>query len=279
MNKFLYQLKRFLKNKNTVTIILTLLAILILYAGYTWRVNVATSPIRVPVAKVIIDQRTLITSDMIEYIDVPNAVVSKNVIRSANAIIGRYTNYNVVIPQGSPFYRYEDVAAKDQVIVTVLPDDAAFAGLKEGQIPYNFKVNIGSTYGNSIFPDSVVDIYMKANDGSGRIMVGKFISDVRILGVKDELGNDVFESTFEVKVPNTIIFGLDKDLHLLMRKASYLSRSGVELFAVPRTGNFTSEEKDSLVPKAATSYLRDYVIANTVTIDEETLDFDEEIVE
>lgn len=280
MDKIIYNLKRFVSNKNTLTILLTIIGILILYLGYTWRVNAATSPIKVPVAKVTIDQRTLITSDMIEYIDVPNATVNKNVLKRASLIVGKYTNYNIVIPQGSPFYKQEDGVTdiSKMPLVSVLPADAAFAGLKKDQIPFNFQVSLSSTYGNSIFPDSIVDIYMKANDSAGRVMVGKFITDVLVLGVKDEYGNDVFESTFEVKIPNTVIFGLDKDLHLLMRKASYLTKDGVELFIVPRTGIFTEEYKDASIPKVSTSYLRDFVIANTVTIDEEILEENEQPV-
>lgn len=265
MQKIIYNIKKFLSNKNTVTIISTLLGILILYFGYTWRINVATSPISIPVAKVTIDQRTKITSDMITYVDVPNTMVGKNVLKNRMLIVGKYTNYNVVIPKGSPFYNDNGVLVKE------IPDNV-FSALKKGQIPFNFRVNLDNTYGNSIFPDSIVDIYMKAVDSESRVMVGKFISDVRVLGVKDEYGNDVFESTFEVKIPNTILFGLDKDLHLLMRKASYLSKNGVELYAVPRTGTFTQAQKDALVPKVATSFLRDFVIANTVNIEEEQLE-------
>ena len=265
MNKIIYNFKRFISNKNTLTIIMTILGILILYLGYTWRVNVATSPVSIPVAKVNIDQRTKITSDMITYIDVPNTMVGKNVIKSRMLITGMYTNYNVVIPKGSPFY------SDNGVLVAEIPDNV-FSALKKDQIPFNFKVSLDDTYGNSIFPDSIVDIYMKATDSESRVMVGKFISDVRVLAVKDEYGNDVFESAFEVKIPNTILFGLDKDLHLLMRKASYLSRNGVELYAVPRTGTFTQAQKDALVPKVATSFLRDFVIANTVNIEEEQLE-------
>jgi hypothetical protein len=265
MEKIIYNVKKFLSNKNTVTIIGTILVIMIAYLFYNYRINVATSPISIPVAKVTIDQRTKITSDMITFVDVPNTMVGKNVIKNRMFIVGKYANYNVVIPKGSPFYNDKDI------LVTEIPDNV-FSSLKTGQIPYNFRVNLKNTYGNSIFPDSIVDIYMKATDSESRVMIGKFIADVRVLGVKDEYGNDVFESTFEVKVPSTILFGLDKELHLLMRKASYLSRNGVELFAVPRTGTFTTEQKEALVPKIATSYLRDFVIANTVNIEEEFLD-------
>ena len=65
------KLKRFITNKNTVTIIGLLLIVGILYFVYNRQIKQATNPVRVPVAKVTIQPKTLITKDMIEYIEVP----------------------------------------------------------------------------------------------------------------------------------------------------------------------------------------------------------------
>ena len=50
MGNILTTLKRFFGDKNTVTIIGVILGIIILYVGYTWRVNQAISPVTVPSA-------------------------------------------------------------------------------------------------------------------------------------------------------------------------------------------------------------------------------------
>lgn len=50
MGNLLTPFKKFLSNKNTVTIIGVLLGIVVLYIGYTWRVNQSISPKRVPYA-------------------------------------------------------------------------------------------------------------------------------------------------------------------------------------------------------------------------------------
>ena len=68
-------LKRFLSNKNTVTIIGIVLGIVVLYIGYNMRVKQAINPVKVPFAKEEIASRTLITEDMIGFIEIGRAHV------------------------------------------------------------------------------------------------------------------------------------------------------------------------------------------------------------
>jgi hypothetical protein len=58
MNNLLFNIKKFLANKNTVTILGVVAAILILYFGYNYRINQAIKPQRVPYAKITIQPRT-----------------------------------------------------------------------------------------------------------------------------------------------------------------------------------------------------------------------------
>ena len=86
------QVKRFLRNKNTVTVLGVILIVGILFAGYVIQINRATSPVRdIPVAAQTIQPRTEITSDMIKYIDVASIMVGDRVIRSSGQIIGKYS--------------------------------------------------------------------------------------------------------------------------------------------------------------------------------------------
>ena len=264
MNNIMFSIKRLFKNKNTVTIIGIVAIVAILYIGYNWQIKNITTPMLVPVAKVTIDQKTKITSDMIEMREVAPILVSNNVVTSRASLVGKYTNYNVVVPAGSLFYENEGI------LVTELPD-FAFSNLKEGDKPFNFPVTLTSTYGNKIYPDSIIDIYMKATDTSGSVLVGRLLTNVRVLSVIDAAGRDVFESSLETRTPSTLIFGLDTETHLLMRKASYLDRFGVELFPVPRGGTLTTEQKNELVTEVSTSYLKEFINANTVSITEDDL--------
>ena len=58
-------LKKFLQNKNTVTIVGVILAIFVLYFAYTMRINNAINPITVPYALWQINAGTQITESMI----------------------------------------------------------------------------------------------------------------------------------------------------------------------------------------------------------------------
>ena len=212
MNNFIIAAKRFLQNKNTVTILGVLVIILVLFFGYRYQINKMVNPVsNIPVAAETIQPKTQITSDMIEYIDVAPVVLQSNVIRNKNQIIGKYSNYNTVIPQGSMFYTDVVVEESD------LPD-SAFVELAEGEVPYNFPVTMDTTYGNSIYPDNYIDIYMKAVNEDGQLMVGKLIENVKVLAVKDSQGRHVFENSAEARTPSTLIFGLQPELNILLRK-------------------------------------------------------------
>lgn len=258
--------KRFLRNKNTVTIIGVLLILIILFLGYQFQLNRAISPIRdVPIAAVNIQPRTEITEEMLTYVDIPPILLQDEVITSRGAILGMFSNYNAVIPQGSLFYRGVLVDKSE------LPD-TAFTEVEDGHIPYSFRVDMESTFGNSIFPGNVIDIYMKAEDESDQIMVGRFLRNVKVLAVKDSEGNHVFENTEETRVPSNFIFGVTPEIHILLRKAEYMQRFGVELFPVPRGGT-NVEEGDLIV---STQELKDFINAKTVQLSEEQFqpDFD-----
>lgn len=263
MKGFANGLKRFFMNKNTVTILGVIVVVGLLYFAYTSTIEKQIMPQRIPVAVKDIQPRTLITEAMIKYIDVPKAAVTSQVITSSRLIIGKYSNYNTVIPKGSMFFSSTLVDAEDM-------PDSSFVDIKDGFIPYQFSVNMETTYGNSIFPGNKVDIYMKAVDDQGKVMVGKLLENVEVLAVKDSSGRHVFENTEEHRSPAYFIFGVSEEIHLLLRKAEYLYSYSVELFPVPHGGTVTSTGET----KVSTQYLKDFINANTVTLPTET----EEIV-
>lgn len=254
MNNFLISIKRFFRNKNTVTILGVLVILVLLYWGYSSTINKAVQPVSVPVATTTIQPRTEITSEMITTVEVPSIIVNTNVYRNANAIIGKYTNVNSVIPKGSMFYNETVIDKKE------LPD-SSFVEVGQGKVPYLFSVDLESSFVNSIYPGNKIDIYMKAEDESGKIMIGKLIADLKVVAVKDSNGKDVFENTEEERQAAYFIFGLDEEIHILLRKATYLS--GVELIPVPHGGTVASESET----RVSTEYLRNYINANTIMLE------------
>ncbi len=259
MNNIVIKLKKFLKNKNTVTVIGVILIIALLYFGYAYTINKAVEPQRVPVAINTIDPRTKITEDMIEYIEVPATAVSDNVIRNSSQIIGKYSNVNTVIPAGSMFYT-------DTVIEQDKLPDIVYSKLKKGEIIYNFPVDMESTLGNSIYPGNYIDIYMKANDTNGKVMIGKLIENVEVLAVNDNSGNPVFESSTQNRTPAWMLFGLQPDLYILLKKATYMGGFGVVLYPVPHGSYIEEYVEVEGATRVSVDYLKNFITANTADI-------------
>ena len=216
----------------------------------------------VPVAKVDIQPRTQITDDMIEYIQVPPAMINNGVIRDKINIVNKYSNYNTLIPAGSMFFGATVISQQD------LPD-AAFIEVPEDKVLFNLPVTMASTYGNAMMPNGYIDIYFKGKNETGDIMVGKLLSNIKILAVKDGAGKNVFETTEEERVPAYLFFAIDPEVHLLLRKCMYLSSISVELIPVPNTMDFAEKEGET---KVTSQYLVDYINAMTAFVPEDELD-------
>ena len=253
------KLKNLLANKNVVTIIGAVLIVIVLYAFYKWRVNSAINPITVPYAKETIGPRTKITSDMIGHLEIQQSSLKGNVLTNENTqIVGMYSNVNSTIPAGSLFYegivvRYEDLA--DSFLID-MPKDS------EGNymIAYNYKVNVETTYGNSIYPGNYVDIYFIAKN-EGKIMYGKLATNVKTLAVKDSSGNHVFENVVtEKRTPNQIILAVTEELSSLLRVAE--SINDAKLILVPTNVSYRYENKDEIVTEVNDDDVKAFIEQN-----------------
>lgn len=257
MNNLSFKLKKVLQNRNTVTIIGVLLVLVLLYFGYNSQVEDAVTPIDVPVAAEHIQPRTLITSQMITTLSVPNIAVSEDVILSSSLIIGKYTTVNAFIPKGSMFFN-STVVERSQ-----LPD-YGISQIKEGERPVYFKVDVDSTYGNSILPDSYVDIYVRG-ESDGKPFIARLIENVKIIAVKDSSGNNVFENTSENRTPDSILFGLEAESEdnpfMLLLRATYIQ--DVEIFMVPHGTLVPTDVETTLSSEA----LIEFIKAQTIDLD------------
>lgn len=263
-------LKRFLGNKNTVTIIGVLAIIAILYFGYTYAVNKGTETITIPYAKVVINPRTKITADMIGYTKALKSTLQGSIVISSEKVIGKYTNINSTIAKGGLFY-------SDLIINFEELPDAALTEIPEGRVAFNLPVDIESTYGNSIFPGNYIDIYFKGLDSGNKIMVGKLLQNVKVLAVKDKNGDNVFENTEKTRTPSTIIFAVSEEIHLLLRKALYLSGkdTAVELIPVPTNEALKAEPGETSI---TSSTIVEYINSRSTYIPQTTTDETEETI-
>lgn len=236
MGNLMNTLKKFISNKNTVTILGFLAGIIVLWAFYNYRVNRAIDPVRVPYANKALTASAQITKEDIEYIEISREFLNKiNIITDEKQIIGQFVNVGTSIPEGGLFYQNQ-VVSEDE-----LPD-SLYENLEEGTI-YQLPVNNETTFGNSIYPGNYVDLYMKAND-DGTILIGRLIASIKVIGVKDNQNQNVFDSS-ATRTPARLIFAVNDEQNQLLMAASYIS--GVEIFPIPRGRYYTEQEGETTV--------------------------------
>lgn len=255
MTNVLIGIKRFFTNKNTVAIFTVIVCVAILYFAYNYRINKATDPVNIPYAVREISARTLITSDMVAVKKVPGGVVGKgNVVKNTNMIVGKYVTANTTIPKGSLFYS-ETLTSDWTEAKSSLYDD-----IPNGNTLVSLSVSLESTYGNSIFPGNYIDLYYVGVE-NGKLMLGKFIESIMVLGVIDSYGNNIFEkSSFEINSPAYLVFSVPEEYYLLLEKTNYLSGN---VFPVPRNASYSNNPK---VTSISSSYIQNYILNQTINV-------------
>lgn len=258
MNSLIIGIKRFFSNKNTVTIIAVVGCLVLIYFAYNARIKKATEPQSVPYAISNIEPRTKITQDMIGTRKVPGSVITSNVITSSDKIIGYYVSNKVEVPKDSLFYN-NTLLTWDE-----LPS-SLYENIPEGNTIVYLPVDMDKTYGNSIFEGNYIDLYYSGTDKDGKILVGKFIESIKVLAVTDSEFNNIFEKTSNMSEPAYLIFSVPEDMHLLLRKAMYLSGN---IFPVPRNAEYSENPKPTRI---SSSYLQNLILSQTINVSEEDL--------
>ncbi len=247
MNNLIVGFKKFLTNKNTVTVVGVLAAIVILYIGYNMRINQAITPITVPYALEEIDPGVQITEDMVGTKEIPQSMSDGTILTDSADVIDMYSSADSVIPEGSLFYT-RSVVSREQLPGSIILD------YPRGYVLYNLDVDMASTYSNSIYPGNYIDIYLKvqnvvdpnnpAASGDDRIMVGKLLENVKVIAVYDSDGNNVFANLDDKTVPAQIIFAVPEEYHILLRKASFLRAYESEIIPVPTAESLEDDPGD-----------------------------------
>ena len=255
MSNFLTPFKKFLKNKNTVTIICIVIGVLTLVIGYNYRVSKATNLVTVPYAIKNIDKKTQITKDMIGHVKIPNSLVTsaKNILTSDKDVLNNYASYTTGIPAKSLFYS-ELVMKAEQM------PDYAFTNMQDGYTVYSLKVNNKSTYSNRFRPGDYIDLYMEAKDNN-MVMMAILVKSIKIKAIKDSSGNSILENTLSGGTPAALLFEVEDSLFDLLKKSEYVSN--VEIIPVPRNSNYTKEEGSTTV---STEEITSYIYNKTETI-------------
>ena len=261
-------IKKFLQNKNTVTVLGVVLAIVVLYVAYNMRVKSAINPINVPYAKVQIDPGTQITQDMVGTRAVPPSMLEGEVITNQASVIDKYSSADTVIPAGSLFYT-RTVVEKEQLPANII------LTYPKGYVLYNMSVTTASTYGNSIYPGNYIDIYLKAVNkiaegeamtaDADKIMLGKLMTNVKVLAVKDSNGQPVFSNLDEQRTPAMVVFAVPEEYYVLLKKAEFLRTYDSTLIPVPTNESLKDEPGDLEI---SSEQLKEWI--NKVTVWTET---------
>jgi hypothetical protein len=241
--------RKFLQNKNTVTVVGVVLAIFVLYFAYTMRIKTTINPISVPYATEQILAGTQITESMISTRQVPPSMLEGEVITNIGEIVDKYAAADTVIPKGSLFYK-RAVVEREQ-----LPDNIILQYPK-GYVLYNLAVDTESTYGNSVYPGNYIDIYLKAvnkiderngqaiTQDADKVMLGKLIANIEVLAVKDSAGKPVFQNIDENRTPSMVVFAVPEEYYILLKKAEFMRTYDTTLILVPTNESLKDEPAD-----------------------------------
>ena len=256
--------KKFLQNKNTVTVVGVVAAIVVLYFAYTMRINSAINPVVVPYAAQQIPSGTQITESMVATREVPPAMLQGEVIQNIGEIVDKYSAADTVIPEGSLFYK-RAVVEKEQLPANIILD------YPKGYVLYNLSVNTESTYGNSVYPGNYIDIYLKAvnkiPDGqtltadANKVMLGKLMSNIHVLAVKDASGQPVFQNIDENRTPSMVVFAVPEEYYILLKKAEFMRTYDTSLILVPTNESIKDEPGDLEI---SSEQLKEWINTNTV---------------
>ena len=256
--------KKFLQNKNTVTVVGVVAAIIVLYFAYTMRINSAINPVVVPYASTQIPAGTQITESMISTREVPPSMLQGEVIQNIGEIVDKYSAADTVIPEGSLFYK-RAVVEKEQLPANIILD------YPKGYVLYNLSVNTESTYGNSVYPGNYIDIYLKAvnkitneqvlTPDADKIMLGKLMSNIHVLAVKDATGQPVFQNIDENRVPSMVVFAVPEEYYVLLKKAEFMRSYDTTLILVPTNESLKDEPGDLEI---SSEQLKEWINTNTV---------------
>lgn len=250
MGNIMVPLKKFLSNKNTITILGVLIGVVVLYVGYNWRVTKSIQPVEVPISTATLIAGTRITEEKIGFAEVPKETIANmgNILTNVNDIQGKLVSFDSKIPQNGFFF-------SENVIDETARPDSLFSNLPDGYTLFSFNVDNASTHGNAIMPGDMIDLYVNAQY-DGLPLYTRFIAGIQVLSVRDGSGRDVFVDKDNPSEPAIMSFAVPEYLFLLLKRAEL---TGFRIEFVARNDSYTdnaeptklvSDEVESMIISA-----------------------------
>lgn len=201
--------------------------------GYTqYKIRAEVDEVPVIYTKSEIAPRTEITKNMLVVRNVPSKALPPNAVTDMKKVVGKWTVSGYGLSKNSLVYK-DKISAKEK-----LPDSAILE-LKENEVAFSLLVDLETSLGNSIVPNSKVDLYFRtkkdaASQEGMNVLYGKLASQIRVVAVKDAQAANVFEtegvqreqeddSMTSTNKQNTMasiyIFAVPQEVNALLNKA------------------------------------------------------------
>ena len=239
MGNIMVPLKKFLSNKNTITILGVLIGVVVLYVGYNWRVTKSIQPVSVPISSATLVSGTRILESHIGFTESPKDTIANltNIVTNADDIRDKLVSFDSKIPQNSFFFA-ESLIEEDDM------PDSLFSNIQDGYTIFALDVDNKSTYGNAIFPGDSIDIYLASNTEDGLLVYTAFIRHIQVLSVRDSEGQDVFRDRDNPGEPSIMSFAVPESLYLLLKKASM---TGFKFEIVARNSSYSDNAEPTVM--------------------------------
>lgn len=254
--------KRFFNNPNTLTFLLVIGLIVVIYFIYNYTVNRAISPVTIPYATKMITSKTKITNEMIGNVKISGSFVTSSgsgLLQSKGKILNQYVAEGYQIPENSFFYT-EAVVPEESVNTT------PFTDLPDNYTIYNLAVDFHSTYGCSIMPGNYIDLYFKAqiNDANGeqKVVFDQFVKSIQVYKVVDKDGVDVFSYSDDDKepTPKYLYFAVPNEIFELLKLSEKVPEGNIEIIPVPRNSGYSENPEETVIASEA---IENYILSQS----------------
>ena len=256
-------IKKFISNKNTVTILVVLAGIIVLWYFYNSRVNSAITTIKIPYATERVNSGYKIELEKVKTKDITKSTLKdSDIVTSTNELKDKYICVGNAIPQNGFFYKSQ--LCNKEEIQNRLTDS-----IPSGWTLYGLDVNMRTTYANSILQDSYIDLYLSAVEDD-EIIFGSLIKGIQVLDVRDSNGKSLF---WDASAGNSsqLLFAVPEELYRLLTTATDLiSTNSIDIFPVIRSTGYCQEESENCDADIASAELEAFILRKLRTLDQTT---------
>ena len=229
-------IKRFITDKNTVTILAVIAGIIVLWYFYTYRINQAITTVEVPYATVIMDSGKIINMENIGYKEITSSTLNdSDMITDVSYLEGKYICEGTNVPTNGFFYESQ-ICEKDELSGSI------FDKLSDGETIFNLALTGETGYDNRLIPGRKFILYMRTEDEQGRILSGPLFNEsIEILAITDSSGADVYWDSEAEDAENLLFIASEEKYNLLMAAIDL----GVTLYPVVMGGAYTPSQGET----------------------------------